>query len=298
MPNKNLEIEDDGLTDEERAALNDEDDGVSALADSGADDENEKPGAQDADDADVEKAAEAKAAADADDAKQAADAAKADANDAGITAAETGTQSAPILIAPAPEDAEAKLTEIANQKEALLNQFDDGDITAREYQKKLDELSKQERNIELDLREAQLAAKLETQRAQNDWIATCNAFVESNPVYKDNQRLYRALDQEVRDLANKPETANWSGQKFLEEAHKELAKAFNLPAATSNVKTPKRPTDNLPPNLAKVPAADTQDMDGGQYAVLDRLANSDPLAYEEALAKMPQAQRDAYMAAG
>lgn len=292
MPDKNHEIEDDGLTDEERAALEDEEDGVSASADGGADDDNDQ--ADDAGDADDEKAGEDAAAAAADDAKQAAAAAAADANDA--TVAEASPQPAPILVAQAPEDAEARLKDIADQKEALLTQFDDGDITAREYQKKLDELSKQERSIELDLREAQLAIKMEAQRAQNDWIATCNAFIEANPVYKENARLYRALDQEVKDLAAKEETANWSGQKFLEEAHKELAKAFNLPAA-NNTKSAKRPTDNLPPNLAKVPAADVNDTDGGQFAVLDRLANTDPLAYEEALARMPQAQRDAYMAA-
>lgn len=292
MPNNNHEIEDDGLTDEERAALEDEEEGVSAAADGGAEDDNEEAGAEDAADADDERAAEAAAAADVDADKQAAAAASADA-----TSTETSPQQAPILVAPAPEDAELKLKEIGDQKETLLTQFDDGDITAREFQKQMDELNKRERTIELDLREAQLAVKMEAQRAQNDWIATCNAFIEANPVYKENSRLYRALDQEVKDLAAKEETANWSGQKFLEEAHKELAKAFNLPAANGNKAAAKRTTDNLPPNLAKVPAADVNDTDGGQYAVLDRLANSDPLAYEEALARMPQAQRDAYMAA-
>lgn len=294
MPDKNHEIEDDGLTDEERAALEDDEDGVSASADGGADNDNEDTSAGDSD-ADDERAADAATADAADAAKQAADAASAAATNA--DAAEASPQPAPILVAQAPEDAEARLKDIADQKESLLTQFDDGDITAREYQKKLDELSRQERNIELDLREAQLAAKLEAQRAQNDWISTCNSFIEANPIYKDNQRLYRALDQEVRDLAAKPETANWSGQKFLEEAHKELAKAFNLPAANGSKPSSKRPTDNLPPNLAKVPAADVNDTDGGQYAVLDRLANTDPIAYEEALARMPQAARDAYMAA-
>ena len=301
MTDKNYET-DDGLTDEEREALKDEDT-ISAQAAEGADDDNEKAGADI--DADEEREAEAAAAAAVAEDKQAKSDAAADANAkeleaAGSEPAEASTQQAPILVAPDVQDAEAKLTEIASQKDKLLEQFDDGDITAREFQKQMDDLNKQERKIEFDVREAELAAKLETQRVQNEWASTVNSFIDANPIYKENTRLYRALDQEVKDLAAKPETANWSGSKFLAEAHKNLAEAFGLSKANAptSPKTPKRPTDDLPPNLAKVPAADVQDMDGGQFAVLDRLAATDPIGYEEALAKMPQAARDAYVAAG
>lgn len=291
MTEKNYDMEDDGLTDEERAALSDEEDGsaISAAADEGAGNEEEEAGVDTTADEAADDAAGAVAAADAGQQPAAADAAE---------AAEASVQQAPILVAPDVQDAENRLTAIATQKESLLTQFDDGDITAREFQKAMDDLNKQERQIEFDVREAQLAAKMQAQQAQNDWISTCNAFLESNPVYKDNIRLYRALDAEVKELAQKPETASWSGAKFLAEAHKALAEAFNLPAANAPQQSKQRRTDNLPPNLAKVPAADVNDTDGGRFAVLDRLASTDPIAYEEALAKMPEAERNAYMAAG
>lgn len=289
---------DDGLTDEERAALSSDDD----LADSG-DDTNEKA-AQSADEADPDEQAEqeAAAAAEAEAAKQAAEAAAADAKPGeaeqpAAKAEPTSQQQAPILVAQAPEDAEARLTEISAKKDELLEKFDNGDVTAREYQKELDALNKQERTIEADLFEARMAQKLETQRLQNEWNATCAAFVDANPVYKDNQRLYRALDAEVRELASKPETSNWSGQKFLEEAHKALAKDFNLPTAGKSAPPPVAPRRDLPPNLAKVPSAEVEDTSGGRYAVLDRMAASDPLGYEEALAKMSDAERNAYLSA-
>lgn len=291
---------DDGLTEEERAALND-DDGAGTGTDTGTD-------------PDAEKAAEAAAAAEADKAKQDAEAAAAKAKEEEAAAAaaaatekpadgtttETTTEAPqaqqPILVANPVEDAEARLTEIATKKDALLTQFDDGDITAKEYQKQLDELSKQERRIEFEVHEAQLASKLEQQRLQNEWTATCNTFVESHPVYKDNPRLYKALDAEVRELAGKPETANWSGQKFLDEAHKNLVQAFGLKEAGSTPPAAKHnPAANLPPNLAKVPAAEVEDTNGGKFAVLDRLASSDPIAYEETLAKMSEAERTAYL---
>lgn len=297
MANEN-EI-DDGLTDEERAALADDDGG----------------GTDTNTDTDAERAAEAAAAAEADKAKLDAEAAAAAANDpsaaeaaaaAAATAAneaaeatEAQTKSAPILIAPPPEDAAAKLAEIETKKEALLNQFDDGDITMREYQKQVADLDKDVRAIERSQDRAELATQMEQQRLENDWKATCNTFVANNAIYKDRPELYTELDSEVRFLASKPETANWTGQKFLDEAHKRITLIHGIAKAETKVdERSQRQQRDLPPNLAKVPAADVQDTNGGRFAVLDRLANSDPIAYEETLNTMSQAERDAYMAIG
>lgn len=269
---------DDGLTDEERAALA-EDEGSEAAGASTDDD--------DAQGADNEQQAEAAAAA----TTQGAD------DDAGAEPeAEAQPQPSPILVASPVEEANARLSEIQTQKDALLDQFDNGDLTARDYQKQVDALAKEERKLEFQIHEAELAGKLENQRLQNEWVTTCNTFIESNPVYKDNPRLYKALDAEVRELANDPKTANWSGQKFLQEAHKNLSEAFNLP--TAKAPAAKQTTQReLPPNLSKVPSAEVEDTNGGRFAVLERMATNDPLAYEEALAKMSQAERDAYLAA-
>jgi len=283
---------DDGLTDAERAALA-EDDGGSEDTTAQADTEGADDGKA------VEDVAGEAGAAATDGA--AADTTTATATDTTADpepAAEDQQKSAPVLVAPVPADAEAKLSEIAAQKEALLTKFDDGDVTAKEFQKELDALSKQERQIERQQDRAELAASMDQQRLTNEWLATCNAFVDRNAIYKDNPRLYKALDAEVRDLASKPETANWSGQKFLDEAHKNLKQAFNLPDSTASTeKTAAKPRRELPPNLAKVPAADVEDTSGNRYAVLDRLSNTDPIAYEEAINRMSPAERDAYMAA-
>lgn len=101
--------------------------------------------------------------------------------------------------------------------------------------KQLDDLSRQERKIELEQHEAQLAQKMEQQRLQNDWMATCNTFIERHAIYKDNPRLHKALDAEG-DLAGKPETANWTGQRF-DEAHKNLKAAFGFKDAAAPAPT-------------------------------------------------------------
>lgn len=276
---------DDGLTDEERAALNEPDD-TTTLADPGEGEPNGQ-----------EEATQPPAGDPAADGQAAEAAAAAATKPAAEQPAEAGAQPAPLLVPTLPQDAEARLTEIGTKKEALLEQFDNGDITAREYQKQLDALNKDERQLEYQINEAKLAEKLNLQQQQNDWQATCNRFVDDHPIYKNNQRLYNALDAEVRTLAQKPETANWTGQKFLDEAHKNLKEAFGFQEAAPTGKKPAAPRPDLPPNLAKVPAADVEDTNGGKFAVLDRLLSTDPIAYEEALAKLPEAERNAYMAA-
>lgn len=287
----NTEI-DDGLTGEERAALTEDDGGGEAASTIDAD-------------AAAEAAADGQGAEDDKQAEEAAAAAEqANAADAGADAAtaepEAQPQPAPILVASPVEEANTRLTAIQGEKDALLDKFDNGDLTAREYQTQVDALAKEERKLEFQIHESELATKLENQRLQNDWVSTCDRFIDANPVYKDNPRLYKALDAEVKELANDPKTANWTGQKFLDEAHKNLAEAFNLPQAKSAAKdTSKKQAEDkreLPPNLSKVPAAEIEDTSGGRFAVLDRMATNDPIGYEEALAMLPQAERDAYLA--
>ena len=269
---------DDGLTAEERAALQ-EDDGGAAPYEEDNDADTKEAGT-----ADDKAADDAAAAADTSLQQQAAEPAT----------SEDKPEQAPILVAEVPPDLTAKFAEIGTKKDALLEQFDNGDITAREYQKQLDALAREERALERQQDRAELAQQMQQQQLQNDWVKTCNDFVSDHPIYKE-ARLYRALDQEVRELAAKPETANWSGQKFLDEAHKNLKAAFGFTEA--NEPKPKVSEDRgLPPNLAKVPAAEVESTNGGRWAVLDRLAASNPIAYEEAINKMSAAERDAYMA--
>lgn len=301
---ENHEI-DDGLTDEERAALA-EDDGEEG-ADGAEDESNEEEGAADEAVGDGEggDAGADDGAADGDGGGSSGDAAAGDdgAGAAGDAEQPAGTPSAsaPILVAEAPTDAQSKLDDIATKKEELIAQFDDGDITAKEYQQQLDALSKQEREIERAVDKAQLASEMEQQRQKNEWFSTVNQFIRSNPVYdpQKNPRLYRALDQEVRDLAVTPEAANWSGDQILAKAHENLTEAFGIakPKAAEPAKKQAVPKPDLPPNLAKVPAAEGSDTSGGKYAALDRLASSNPIAYEEALMKLSESDRNAYLAA-
>lgn len=302
----NTEI-DDGLTDEERAAIASDDDiietdgdGDEGGNDDDGSDDNAGEGADGAGDDDDDGAAGDEDAAGtgegADDVAAAADPAAAE-QPAGPKA-----ESAPILVVQPPAEAEAKLQEISTQKADLLEKFDDGDITAKEYQTQLEALNRQELDIQLDLREAKLAEKIEAQRQANEWNSTVNGFIAENAQYNPeaNPVLYQMLDLEVRRVALTDEFKNRTdmaaGKAILQKAHENIAKATGMQIKPKGKTTPQPKADALP-SLHTAPAADHADTKGGKYAVLDRLASTDPIAYEDALMRMPESERNAYLSA-
>ena len=85
------------------------------------------------------------------------------------------------------------------------------------------------------------------------------------------------------------------GVPELERAYAKFKQAFNIADSSpkqqqKQVKTPKNGI--VPPNLGTLPAATANDTDDGKFAHLDRLEG---VAFEEALAKLSDAQRDEYL---
>ena len=82
------------------------------------------------------------------------------------------------------------------------------------------------------------------------------------------------------------------GLREIKKAHGDFLKTFNLQADKQpTAKTQKQ--REVPPNLSKVPAAANADMDDGKFGYLDKLP---PAKFEEAFAKLSEADRNAYLA--
>lgn len=218
-------------------------------------------------------------------------------------AVDTGSKSMPVYVATAPEDADAKLKELNNKRADLRKQYDDGDMTFDEYEQARDEITEQAEQIKTAKLKAELASEMQQQQVVNDWQRDVNAFLDANPEYRDSTVRYNALDMMVRQIGGTEEAAKLTGPQVLAKAHAELQKAFGVAAPTEkkgggngNGKNPP-PKVEVPPSLGKLPAAENNDTSGGKYASLDRLLETDPLAHEDALAKMSASERDAYLAA-
>ncbi|WAX26295.1 hypothetical protein [Ralstonia phage p2110] len=302
----------DGLTPEELAALNE--DGGGEGGDAGGDD-----GGQGGDDgAGAGEGAGAKnAGGEGDDGANAGAGAGADAGaggeDGGAGAGEgggegdggavdTGSKSMPVYVAEVPEDADAKLKGLADKRADLRKQYDDGDITFDELESARDEITKEEKAIERAQLKAEMAAEMQQQQMVNDWNRDVNSFLDANPEYRASDVRYQALDMMVRKIGGAPEAAKMTGPQVLAKAHEELQKAFGVAAPAKkdegNGKGEKKPPPkvDVPPTLGKLPAAESNDTQGGKYAALDRLLETDPLAHEDALMKLSASERESYLA--
>lgn len=206
---------------------------------------------------------------------------------------------APILVADAPADAEAQLQKIAEDKAALVEKFDDGELTAKEYQQQLDALSKQERAIERALDKAQIAADMEAQRQVNEKERVINSFLSEVGIPRDPSNLrFLTLDGAVRLVASNEANANLGPREILQKAYDLCVEQGTMQAKTppkQEQRQARKPID-APKTLASVPAAEISDTDNARWAHISRI--KDPDARERAFAQLSPAEQDAYLASG
>ena len=275
------------LTEEEREGyLNDEDD----------DDDNGDDGAGEGDDdpqddptlAVDDPAAAAQAAADG----QEGD----DQGDGAETKEDFTTQPKPLFNAELPADIQAQRTEIDEKEDALDKQFDEGDITFSEHKKALREINQQRNALDRAELKAELAAEAYQTQIDNSWQASQEAFFSAHPEFKiDNEAKWAAFDQLVKNETKSVlDKGGVVGVPELERAYTKYKQAFNIEAAAPNQAkaTGTKKESVVPPNLGKLPAATANDTDDGKFAHLDRLEG---VAFEDALAKLSDAQRDEYL---
>lgn len=289
----------DAMTEEERAALLDDDDSDDAIVvmpgDEGADDDDEADEGA-ADDGDSDDKADKKAEPGADNNQSADD------NSAAEAAKET-EQAKPLFRAEVPADIADKYAAIDTKEEELIAKFEDGDMTTREYNAELRKLNKERNDLEWLERKAELSQETAQQQLEDTWLTTVKAFLPDHPAISESEENWNSFDQVLRTVtAVRINAGQAYGKAELERAYKiwadERGIEVKAPAAKASAAKATAAKDEqkkeLPPTLAKVPAASNEDTDDGKYAALERLADKDPQAYQEAIAKMSAAEYEAY----
>ena len=271
------------LTEEEREGYLADDEGEEGNGDEGDDDPQDDPTL-----AVDDPAAAAQAAAN----DQAGD----DQGDGAETKEEFTTQPKPLFNAELPADIQAQRTEIDEKEDALDKQFDEGDITFSEHKKALREINQQRNALDRAELKAELAAEAYQTQIDNSWQASQTAFFSAHPeINTANDVQMTALDHLVRQETKAVlDKGGVIGVPELERAYTKYKQAFNIEAAApKQAKAPSAKNEGVvPPNLGKLPAATANDTDDGKFAHLDRLEG---VAFEDALAKLSDAQRDEYL---
>jgi hypothetical protein len=198
-----------------------------------------------------------------------------------------------------PADLAAQMQQINEAKRTLGQQYQDGEIDWAEFESKRDELDEKA----LDLREAKsqvdLMAKLQAQTEAQHWQWEQDRFFaqKSNSLYKEDELAYVALDHTIKRLASDAAHAGKPMAWFLEEADRVVRAKF----APTQVATTTQPTTKIaqktapkmPPNLGDLPAAElpaTGDPD--EFSKLDKLSG---MELERAISKLTPEQQDRYL---
>lgn len=288
------------LTDEERAALAEPD-----KVEEGEQDDDEAKAQAEADAA--KKAAEDQAKIDADkkaEEEAAAAAAQAEADAAKKAEPEPEPQKQVVTPRPRgvlndtlPEDYQQRVDQNAAAMKDLRKKYNDGDISFDEYEDARDKLADEKQ----DLREIKLRSEISDQSAtvslQQHWDTIMGTFLGAHPEAISTPVRQNAFDQILREVTAPIMAAGgMPGKAEIDKAYAQLAKEFGLEAKKPETeqKQEKQP-NKVPPVLGGLPASSATGTEDGRWAQLDRLIDTDPLRYESELAKLSEADRDAYL---
>lgn len=199
-----------------------------------------------------------------------------------------------------PEDYETRVQANEDAQTANTKAYDDGDISFAEYTKEQRKLDRESRSIEKEKDTIELDRKLASESVMGRWQGVMSAFLPQHPELNTTTFRGEAFDTILKRVT--AETLNKGkipGLADAEKAYKEWCTEFNVeptnvtaqkkatvPAKKEKVKT------KVPPTLGGLPAAQATDTQDGRFAQLDRMTGE---KYEEALAKLSSAERDAYL---
>lgn len=308
------------LTEEELAMLTPEE--LAGLKEGGDDDSEHEEEEDDANLTDEERAAQEQAAAAAaagnddpaavaaakaeSDAAAAAEAAKALEQEQQQQPAQFKPGDVPLIRPGQTDDAEARTKELEGKLDAMAQQFEDGEITTTEFLKQQREIGRDLIRIEMQQFRTELSNETTQARSEQAWYESVGKFLGDNPEISTSELRLQSYDAVLRGVTGDEANAGKSDVELLTMARDKWAKELGIepkPAAKDpkpTTETPRKSGQDRPatPSLNDVPAAQQQTMDDGKFSHLDRLADSDPVAFEEALGKLSPELREQYLEFG
>ena len=129
-----------------------------------------------------------------------------------------------------PENMEEQITDIDGKIAALGAKVDDGDLTFSEYNAELATLNNERQELVTLRASANQADSFNEQSEEQRWTKDQNTFFaeESNAHFRGNEILWNALDTAVKQVVADPEFKSISGTDILNEAKVRLNKQLGI----------------------------------------------------------------------
>lgn len=210
-------------------------------------------------------------------------------------------------IQPPPDDYDAQLASISEERRQIERQYFDGELEQEDRDKKLDALA--------DRRDELVGGKRAYDAAVSQYHATVlsiqraaiSRFNADHPEYQEGSPLFsRRRTALLRDaIADVEEQAAKAGttlspRETLAKAHAAIVSEFGeIKQQASGVRSQQdqqkpqpRQKPEIPPTLGGLPTATNDNPTGNRFEYMDKLTGD---AYEAALANLPKAEQDAYL---
>lgn len=201
--------------------------------------------------------------------------------------------------------AEAGLQAAKDGRKAILDQYDDGELTAAERDAKMGELDDQIAQHAATLRVAEDAFNA----TKASFAQTAKGYLEANSILLDDAHLLN-FDKMVREVSVSPLAIGKTHEQILAAAHRRYkadAAAFGIdipdPVLGSAASKPQaKPQATLAPKaepprtlMAIPPAAVTGTSDGRYSSIQQEIdATDDPYVIEKLMSRMTEAEREAF----
>ncbi|ARV77110.1 hypothetical protein SKUL_11 [Pseudomonas phage Skulduggery] len=216
-------------------------------------------------------------------------------------------------------DAAPRLAELEQQIDALAEAFEAGDKTTAEFIRESRALEDERGTLLVDQRLSgmrnEMSAEMSAAQAEQAWYDDVGKYMNKHKGIGTSNLKLQAFDYALRQITGDEANQGLTNEQLLEKAHKQWAEELGItldaPAPTPKPNGEQQQQQQQPPErddkgkftappavktLGGLPNAEQVDTSDGKYAVLDRLADSDPLAFEAALMRMSDAERNEYMA--
>ena len=199
-----------------------------------------------------------------------------------------------VIDATLPDDYDQRVS--ANEKAMadLDKAYDDGDISHSEWREQLRKLDRESRELERMKDRAELAQESSQQALMAHWQGLIQPFLAKHPELGEDDVSMTGFDSYLKQTtAPVMQAGGTPGQAEIDKAYGLWCKRFNFTQAgeqQQQAPAGKKPI-TAPPTLGGLPVSNGNSVEDGRWAALDRLEG---VAFEEALAKLSQAELDEY----
>lgn len=199
-----------------------------------------------------------------------------------------------VIDATLPEDYDQRVAANEKAMDDLEQSYNDGDISTTEFMKEQRRLNNENINLVLLKERANLAIESSEQALMNHWQGLIQPFLAKHPELGEDEVSMSGFDSYLKQTtAPVMQAGGTPGQAEIDKAYGLWCKRFNFtPAGEQQQQAPagKKPI-TAPPTLGGLPVSNGNSVEDGRWAALDRLEG---VAFEEALAKLSQAELDEY----